>query len=321
MSRETRAHRNDALIKKMSIGWISKVVPAFGSDALGLLLGFVGMCIFAGTLPFTHIAVEHLSPLFVTAGRAALAGLLALAIVLVLRRPWPARRQVGALALVALCLVGGFPGFIALAMQSVPASHGGVVLGILPLATSVISTLIAGERPSPAFWLAALAGGALVIGFTLHEGGGSLGQGDVFLLGAALSSALGYVLSGKLTRAGLAGWEVISWVLIVALPVTIPVALVTMPEEPGTIPAWSWISFAYVALMSQYLGFFAWNAGLAIGGIAHVSQVQLLQTFVTLLIASVLNRETIALSAWLVAGAVLVLVILAGQAKVRREKS
>jgi drug/metabolite transporter (DMT)-like permease len=321
MSRETRAHRNDALIKKMSIGWISKVVPAFGSDALGLFLGFVGMCIFAGTLPFTHIAVEHLSPLFVTAGRAALAGLLALAIVLVLRRPWPARRQVGALALVALCLVGGFPGFIALAMQSVPASHGGVVLGILPLATSVISTLIAGERPSPAFWLAALAGAALVIGFTLHEGGGSLGQGDVFLLGAALSSALGYVLSGKLTRAGLAGWEVISWVLVVALPVTIPVALGTMPEEPGTIPAWSWISFAYVALMSQYLGFFAWNAGLAIGGIAHVSQVQLLQTFVTLLIASVLNRETIALSAWLVAGAVLVLVILAGQAKVRREKS
>jgi len=195
-----------------------------------------------------------------------------------------------------------------------------VVLGILPLATSAISTLIAGERPSPAFWLAALAGAALVIGFTLHEGGGSLGQGDVFLLGAALSSALGYVLSGKLVRAGLPGWEVISWVLVVALPVTIPVALWTMPEEPATIPAWSWIGFAYVTLMSQYLGFFAWNAGLAIGGIAHVSQVQLLQTFVTLLIASVLNREPIALSAWIVAGAVFVLVVAAGKAKVRQAR-
>jgi drug/metabolite transporter (DMT)-like permease len=289
-------------------------------ESLGLLLGFVGVCIFAGTLPFTHIAVEHLSPLFITAGRAALAGLLALTTLLLLRKRWPSRRQAGNLVLVALCLVAGFPGFTALAMQSVPASHGGVVLGILPLATSAISTLIAGERPSPAFWLAALAGAALVIGFTLHEGGGALGQGDVFLLGAALSSALGYVLSGKLARAGLAGWEVISWVLVVALPVTIPVALWTMPAGPGAIPTWSWISFAYVALMSQYLGFFAWNAGLAIGGIAHVSQVQLLQTFITLLIASALNREDIALSAWFVAGAVFVLVVLSGRAKVRREE-
>jgi drug/metabolite transporter (DMT)-like permease len=290
-------------------------------ENLGLVLGFVGVCIFAGTLPFTHIAVEHLSPLFVTAGRAALAGLLALATLLVLRTPWPSRRQVGAMALAALCLVGGFPGFTALAMQRVPASHGGVVLGILPLATSAISTLIAGERPSPGFWLAALAGAALVIGFTLHEGGGSLGRGDLFLLAAAFSSALGYVVSGKLVRSGLAGWEVISWDLVVALPVTVPVALWTLPEELGAIPAWSWIGFAYVTLMSQYLGFFAWNAGLAIGGIAHVSQVQLLQTFVTLLIASILNREPIGLSAWIVAGAVFVLVVLAGRAKVYREKS
>ncbi len=290
-------------------------------ETSGLLLGFVGVCIFAGTLPFTHLAVEHLSPLFVTAGRAALAGLLALATVLLLRRPWPTRQQAGTMAVVALCLVGGFPGFTALAMQSVPASHGGVVLGILPLATSAISTLIAGERPSPAFWAAAVAGAALVIGFTLHEGGGSLGEGDVFLLAAAVSSALGYVLSGKLVRSGFAGWEVISWVLVIALPVTAPVALWLMPDAPASIPAWSWIGFAYVTLMSQYLGFFAWNAGLALGGIAHVSQVQLLQTFITLLIASVLNRELIDLSAWFVAAAVFLLVVAAGRAKVRGEKS
>ncbi len=286
-------------------------------ETVGLLLGFVGVCIFAGTLPFTHLAVEHLSPVFVTAGRAALSGLLALATLLLLRRPRPSREQIGTLALVALCLVGGFPGFTALAMQSVPASHGGVVLGILPLATSVISTLIAGERPSTAFWLAAVAGAALVIGFTLSEGGGSFGQGDLFLLAAALSSALGYVLSGKLARKGFAGWEVISWVLVVALPVTVPLTLWLMPVSPTSIPAWSWIGFAYVTLMSQYLGFFAWNAGLAIGGIAHVSQVQLLQTFITLLIASVLNREPIGLSAWLVAAAVFLVVVAAGRAKVK----
>ncbi|HZB61784.1 MAG TPA: DMT family transporter [Microvirga sp.] len=290
-------------------------------EILGLLLGFVGVCVFAGTLPFTHIAVEALSPLFVTAGRAAVAGALALATLLILKRPWPSGRQVGTLALVALCLVAGFPGFSALAMTSVPASHGGVVLGITPLATSAISTLIAGERPSPAFWLAAVAGAALVIGFTLHEGGGSLGQGDLFLLAAALSSALGYVLSGKLVRSSFAGWEVISWVLAVALPVTVPLTLWSMPQEPAAIPAWSWVGFLYVALMSQYLGFFAWNAGLAIGGIAHVSQVQLLQTFVTLVIASFLNRETIHVSAWAVAGAVLLLVLAANRARVSQGKT
>jgi drug/metabolite transporter (DMT)-like permease len=287
---------------------------------LGLILGVVGMFIFAGTLPFTHLAVEHLSPHFVTAGRAALAGLLALATLALLRRPRPSRKQISILVLVALCLVGGFPGFTALAMLTVPASHGGVVLGIMPLATSAISTLIAGERPSPAFWLAAVAGAALVIGFTLHEGGGSLGQGDIFLLAAALFSALGYVLSGKLVRSGLAGWEVISWVLVVALPVTVPLALWLLPEAPEAIPAWSWIGFAYVTLMSQYLGFFAWNAGLALGGIARVSQVQLLQTFVTLLMAAFLNQETIGISAWVVAGTVFLLVLAAGRARIGQRK-
>ncbi|MGO4571177.1 DMT family transporter [Microvirga sp. 2TAF3] len=287
-------------------------------ETSGLLLGFVGMCIFAGTLPFTHLAVEHLSPLFVTAGRAALAGLFAGATLLALHKPWPNRKQLGTLALVALCLVGGFPGFTGLAMQTVPASHGGVVLGILPLVTSVISALIAGERPSGAFWVAAVAGAALVTGFAFLEGDGGLRQGDIFLLGAVAASALGYVLSAKLVRAGLAGWEVISWVLVVALPVTVPVALWLMPDAPATVPVWSWIGFAYVTFMSQYLGFFAWNAGLALGGIAHVSQVQLLQTFVTLVIASVLNREPISIAAWFISGAVLLLVLAAGRARVRR---
>lgn len=287
-------------------------------ETLGLLLGFVGVCIFAGTLPFTHLAVEHLSPLFVTAGRAALAGLLAAATLLLLRKPWPARGHLGTFMLSALCLVAGFPGFTALAMQSVPASHGGVVLGILPLATSALSALIAGERPSPAFWAAAVAGAALVVGFTLHEGGGSLGRGDLFLLAAALASALGYVLSSKLVRSGYAGWEVISWILVVSLPATIPVALWSMPDPVAAVPAWSWIGFLYVALMSQYLGFFAWNAGLAIGGIAHVSQVQLLQTFVTLVFAAFLNRDPVEPTAWMVAAGVFLLVVAAQRAKVRR---
>jgi drug/metabolite transporter (DMT)-like permease len=163
-----------------------------------------------------------------------------------------------------------------------------------------------------------VAGAALVIGFTLHEGGGALGRGDLYLLAAALSSALGYVLSSKLVRGGYAGWEVISWILVISLPVTIPVALWTMPISVTAVPAWSWIGFLYVSLMSQYFGFFAWNAGLAIGGIAHVSQVQLLQTFVTLIFASLLNRDSISPTAWFVAAGVVLLVVAAQRAKVRR---
>jgi drug/metabolite transporter (DMT)-like permease len=286
-------------------------------ETTGLLLGFVGVCIFAGTLPFTRLAVEHLSPVFVTSGRAALSGLLALATLVLLRKPWPDRPTLVTLGLVALGLVGGFPLFTALAMESVPASHGGVVLGILPLATALISVLVAGERPSPAFWLAAVAGAGLVTGFTLREGEGGFAAGDLFLLGAVASSAFGYVLSGQLTRKGFAGWEVISWVLVVALPVTAPLALWSMPDEPGRVAAWSWIGFAYVALMSQYLGFFAWNAGLARGGIARVSQVQLLQTFVTLVIAAVLNHEAIDAVTWIVALAVVLLVVAARRTSIR----
>ncbi len=287
-------------------------------ETLGLLLGFLGVCIFAGTLPFTRIAVESLSPGFIAAGRAALAGVLAGTTLLVLRRAWPGRADLLKFALGGLCLVGGFPLFTALAMQSVPAGHGGVVLGILPLATALISALIAGERPSAAFWIAAVIGAGLVVGFTLHEGGGGFEPGDLYLLAAVLSSSLGYVVSAQLAQRGYAGWEVISWILVVSLPLTVPVSLWLLPPDPAAVPAWSWIGFAYVTLLSQYLGFFAWNAGLAIGGIARVSQVQLLQTFVTLVFAAFLNGERIDALTWLVAVGVVGVVVAARYAAIRR---
>lgn len=148
---------------------------------MGLTLGLLGITAFAGTLPFTRLAVEGLSPGFVTAGRAGLAGLIALAVIVLLRRPWPPVRDWTQFVIVALCLVGIFPGMTAVAMETVPASHGGVVLGILPLTTTFVATLIAGERPSPAFWAAAVVGAALVVGFALHEGAGGLELGDLFL--------------------------------------------------------------------------------------------------------------------------------------------
>jgi len=293
-------------------------MPPLSRETLGLLLGFVGVVIFGGTLPFTRLAVEALDPWFVSAGRAALSGLLAATTLVALRRPRPDAGDLRSLALAALCLVGGFPVLTALAMQSVPASHGGVVLGVLPLATAAMGALLSGERPSPAFWLAALAGAALVVGFALRDGGGRFERGDLYLAGAVAASSLGYVLSGRLAQRGLGGWEVISWILVISLPVTIPLTIVLAPSDPGAVPAWAWAGFAYVTILSQYLGFFAWNAGLSLGGIARVSQVQLLQTFVTLLIAAGLNGERVDAPTWAVAIVVVALVLVGRRAAVQR---
>ena len=257
---------------------------------LGLLLGLLGVTIFAATLPMTRLAVGELGPWFLTSGRAAVAGLIAVAVMVVLRRPWPGSEQLWRIALAAVLLVGGFPGFSGLAMQSVPAAHAGVVIGILPIATVIAATRISGERPSLAFWAWSMGGAGLVVAFVLRQGAGLPSSGDGLLLAAVVSAAFGYAISGQLSKQ-MPGWEVISWAVIVALPVTLPAALWLAPGHPALISATSWGAFAYLSIMSMYLGFFAWNSGLALGGVAHVAQVQLLQPFITISFAALLLGE------------------------------
>jgi len=177
-------------------------------------------------------------------------------------------------------------------MRTVDASHGGVVLGVLPIATALVAVAITHERPRPLFWIASLAGAALVVAFALRQGGGAMSSGDVLLFAAVAASAIGYGFSGRLTS-GMPGWEVISWILVIALPISIPAAWLTMPADIMQLPAKPLLGLAYVALFSQWIGFFAWNAGLAMGGIARVAQVQLLQPFVTFALAAYFNGETI----------------------------
>jgi len=284
---------------------------------LGLMLGAVGVVIFGGTLPFTRLAVAGLDPWFVTVGRAAIAGVLAALVLLATRRRLPDARSLRILALISLCLVAGFPAFSALAMTRVEASHGGVVLGILPLVTAVIAIRVAGERPAPAFWIAAIAGAMIVTGFALRDGISGVGFGELWLAGTIVSGALGYALSGQLART-MPGWEVISWALVLALPIAVPAAIALWPADMALVPESSWWGFAYVTLMSQYLAFFAWNAGLAMGGVSRVSQVQLLQIFVTLIIAAFLNGEQIDAVTWLVAALVVVIVRMASRARTTR---
>lgn len=303
---------------------MTSTTPSAGSGTapapravLGLALGFAGVVIFGATLPATRIAVGHMDPWFVALGRAAAAGLIAVAVLAVLRRPLPPRRDLGRYAVVALCLIAGFPGFSSLAMVTVPASHGGVVIGILPLGTAIAAALVARERPSIGFWLTGLAGAALVLVFTFRQAGGfHVAPGDLFLVVAIAAAAVGYTVSGMLTRTR-PGWEVVSWMLVLALPVTLPLAWWLAPAEPASVPATAWWSFAYVALFSQYLGFFFWNAGLAMGGIARVGQIQLLQPFVTLGIAATLNREAVGADTLLFAAAVAACVLAGSRMKAR----
>ena len=293
-------------------------MPSFllSRERLGLLLGLIGVAIFGGTLPATRIAVSGFDPLALTALRTAIAGLCALALLLVLRRPLPPRRLWPQLAVAMLCVAVLFPYLMALAVQTVDASHGGVVLGILPVATALVAVVITHERPKPLFWIASLLGAALVVAFAIRQGGGTLSAGDLLLFGAVAASAVGYAFSGRLT-AQMPGWEVISWVLVMALPISLPAAALTMPADPMQIALKPWLALLYGAVFPQWIGFFAWNAGMAMGGIARVSQVQLLQPFITFALASWFNDETITPQILLFAAAVVATVAISSRTRIQ----
>ena len=286
-------------------------------ERLGLLLGFIGMAIFGGTLPATRLAVAAIDPIALTAIRTALAGLCSLVLLAALRRPLPPLSLWPQLVLTMLCVSILFPLLMAQGMQRVDASHGGVVLGVLPIATALVAVAITHERPRPLFWIASVAGAALVIAFALRQGGGTLSAGDLYLFAAVAVSAVGYAFSGRLTGK-MPGWEVISWVLVIALPVSLPAAALTMPADPFHIDLKPWLGVLYVALFSQWIGFFAWNAGMATGGIARVSQVQLLQPFITFALAAFFNGETITPQIVLFAAAVLATVAISTRSRGRK---
>ena len=256
-------------------------------EARGLWLGLLGVVIFAMTLPMTRLAVgpaadPQLPPQFVTAGRAAFAGLLSVAYLWLTGAPRLQRRDVPALAVSALGTVVGFPLFLSLALREVDAMHAAVVTGLMPLATAVAAALYLRQRPSLGFWACALLGCALVLAFAAHQGSGRLSAADGLLLLAVLCTAVGYV-AGARVSARLPAEQVICWVLVISLPLTVPAMLATWPAQPVRTSAWG--GFAYVTLFSMWLGFFAWYRGLALGGNVRVSQVQLVQPFLALLFA------------------------------------
>lgn len=255
--------------------------------------GLLGVIIFSGSLPATRIAVGGFTPLFLTSARAVIAALLGAALLLALRQKRPAAADVGSLAIVALGVVIGFPLLTALALQHITSAHSIVFIGLLPLATAVFGVLRGGERPRPAFWLFSVAGSLSVASFALSQSDSASLTGDLLMVAAVLLCGLGYAEGATLSRR-LGGWQVISWALVLALPVMAALALATLPATWSGIGLPVWAGLAYVSVFSMLVGFVFWYRGLALGGIAGVGQLQLLQPFFGLALAGLLLHEPVA---------------------------
>ena len=264
-------------MEKTSSGWIN---------------GLIGVAIFAGSLPATRVAVADFSPTFLTSARATIAAVLGLALLLLLRQPRPTAADLSSLTLAALGGVVGFPLLTALALQHVTAAHSIVFIGLLPLCTAVFAVIRGGERPQPLFWVFAMAGAAFVAGYAAWGGVDSSLQGNLCMLAAIAVCGLGYAEGARLSRT-LGGWQVISWSLVLSLPVVLPIALLTLPDSFGHVGMPAWIGLGYVSLFSMLIGFVFWYRGLAQGGIAAVGQLQLLQPFMGLGLAALLLHEKV----------------------------
>jgi len=281
-------------------------------------LGGIGVLAFSMTLPATRVSVAELDSTFVGLGRALVAALLAAALFLWTGERLPERRLWARISVVAAGVVVGFPLFTALALQDLPSAHGAVIVGILPAATAVMAVLRAGERPTPGFWIACAFGLISVLAFAAVEGAGRPQRADVFVLVAVALCAVGYAEGGALARE-IGGWRVICWALLFAAPVILPAVLLALLRSgvseglsggPG-----AWLGFGYVSVVSMFLGFFAWYGGLAAGGVARISQLQLAQPVLTIFWSAALLGENI--SAYTLIAALLVLSSVAASQRTR----
>jgi drug/metabolite transporter (DMT)-like permease len=250
------------------------------------------MVSFSLTLPATRAAVLHLHPTVVAFGRPVVAAILAGTLLLATGQRPPKRRYWKSFILIVIGVVIGVPLTFAWGMHALPSAHGAITLGLLPLATALVATLRAGERPSKRFWAASLAGSVTVLAFAAINGAGRIQPGDIILLLSVAASALGYAEGARVART-MPGWQVMSWALVFGAPLhLIPLALAIRTHGFSAPPS-AWAGFAYVCVISQWLGMFAWYKGLATGGIARIGQLQLLQPFCTLLFAALLLGEAI----------------------------
>jgi drug/metabolite transporter (DMT)-like permease len=285
------------------------------AETLGLVFGFIGVLIFSFSLPFSRVAVRELDPTFVALGRALIAAGLSGVLLFVTRQPVPSRRQLLRLILIALGVVVGFPLFSTWATRFVEASHTAIVNALLPLVTAMLGALLQRQRPSALFWVAAIIGSLTVVAYVLFTSGVALQTGDIAMLLAVLSAAIGYVEGGRMSKI-IGSWQTICWANLVAAPFLIVPVVLSAPADARAISSTAWLMFVYLGVFSMFLGFIAWYRGLALGGIARVSQVQLIQAFLTILWSGLLLGERITPLLLLAAGIVVVTIVVSRRAKI-----
>ncbi len=284
------------------------------------ILGVMSVAAFALTLPCAKLLANHLSAIQIGLFRSVLAGLAAVPVLLWTRSARPNASQVKRLLLMSLGVVYGFPILTAVGMKHVPVGHGGVVLAALPLATAIFGTILTKDRPPALFWVASLAGFvavALFAGLRSDMGDGFY-VGDLALLGAVILAGFGYAQGGALSKE-MKGWEVMCWALVLNLPVLLPLSLLHFNAADftgfGTV---QWGALAFLAFVNSLLGFFSWNRALALGGIQRISQLQLLQPFMTYAYSIVLMGELFDPLALVMCVAVILLVVVSKHALARR---
>ena len=285
-------------------------------ETKGMLIGFVGISIFSLTLPFTQMAVNEMSPFFVAFARASIAGICALILLIFTKSKFPNKIQIRRLIIIVIGVIYGFPIFTSIAMKTLPSSHSGIVLGILPLAMSLFAAIKYKEKPSSSFWMISIFGTFIVISYTFIDNNGSLMIEDLWLLFAILFAAIGYSEGGTLAKE-MGSIGVISWALVISLPINLFASYLFYEINYASISFQAIISLTYVGLFSMFIGFFFWYKGIAIGGISRVGQVQLIQPFLTIVGAYFLTNEKITTLNMLFAFMVLVVIIIGRKTKIQ----
>ena len=286
------------------------------NETKGMLIGVIGITMFSLTLPFTQMAVKEMSPFFVAFSRATIAGFCALILLILGKYKLPTKNQIKRLIIIAIGIVYGFPIFTSMAMTTLPSSHSGIVLGILPLTMSVLAAIRYKEKASLAYWITSIIGASLVITYAFIDNNGFLIKEDLWLLFAILFVSVGYSEGGNLSKE-MGSIAVVSWALVLTLPFNIIATYFFYETSFSSVSLQALISLSYVGLFSMYIGFFFWYKGIAIGGISRVGQVQLIQPFLTIVAAFFLTNEKITFLNILFALMVLVVIIVGKKTKIQ----
>ncbi|MBP9853780.1 MAG: DMT family transporter [Candidatus Omnitrophica bacterium] len=286
-------------------------------DNLGLLLGFIAVLCFGLTLPLTRFAVTELDPVFVSMGRAFIAAIVAAIILWVRRAPFPTRKQIPSLLIVGFSISIAFPLLVAYAMVSLPASHGGIVIGFLPIATTFCIYQMDHEQPSKSFWVSGILGAISVVGYAILRSGGILHPADILLLVTVVVGAIGYA-HGAILAKSIGGMQVMCWALVLVSPILAFGAIPQFLRVNATEISWPiWAAFIYLSLISQLFGMALWYKALSLGSIVKISQIQLLQPFFTIGFAALLFGEHIDTLTWVAAILVVLFIQLSRHAQVK----